>query len=255
MVKLSNEEKIKLYEDVSPIAAEFRRSFITDDDVIEDTFQKIQQLGFLLIRFPATGKNSGLSGFTIHKEPYDCIYINSNHSLGRQYLSCWHECFHIITKEGNGLSYVKAIKEDPIEYKANIFASMILMPENLVKKYVEEKSISIEYISHIDIIKMQNYFKVSYSAMLTRLMQIYPQYKKALSNRYAIAIKSEYQREKLIRKTKEASGDIKLISPSNDIYIPDSFYEDLAFNIQEKRISKNKAFEILKIIDGLNNGL
>ena len=53
MKKLSEEEKTKLYEEVHPIALEYRESFIHKDEVIKDTFKTIEQLGFLLIRFPA----------------------------------------------------------------------------------------------------------------------------------------------------------------------------------------------------------
>ena len=122
MKKLSEEEKTKLYEEVHPIALEYRESFIHKNEVIEDTFKTIEQLGFLLIRFPAMGENTSLSGFTIYKAPYNCIYITSRQNLGRQYLSCWHECYHIYTGEGNGISYTDCLMEDPIEYKANAFA-------------------------------------------------------------------------------------------------------------------------------------
>lgn len=81
MKKLSEEEKTKLYEEVHPIALEYRESFIHKDEVIKDTFKTIEQLGFLLIRFPAIGENTSLSGFTIYKAPYNCIYINSRQIL------------------------------------------------------------------------------------------------------------------------------------------------------------------------------
>ena len=58
MKKLSEEEKTKLYEEVHPIALEYRESFIHKDEVIKDTFKTIEQLGFLLIRFPAIGENT-----------------------------------------------------------------------------------------------------------------------------------------------------------------------------------------------------
>ena len=253
--KLSEEEKTKLYEEVHPIALEYRESFIHKDEVIKDTFKTIEQLGFLLIRFPAIGENTSLSGFTIYKAPYNCIYINSRQNLGRQYLSCWHECYHIHTGEGNGISYTENLMEDPIEYKANAFASVILMPDNLVKRYIALHNISLQYLRHEDIIRMQNYFNVGYSAMLSRIIQLYPAYKKNLQNRYAIARNTENQRKLLEEKTKAVHGNLQLIHATNDIYIPDSFYNDITFNLDKKRISKEKAFELLKVVDGLNNDL
>lgn len=255
MKKLTDDEKAKLYKEVHPIALEYRESFIGKDEVIKDTFKMIEQLGFLLIRFPAIGEDTSLSGFTIYKKPYHCIYVNSRQNLGRQYLSCWHECYHILTGEGGGMSYVDDSTEDPIEYKANVFASIILMPDELVKGYIEKNNISLNYLKHVDIIKMQNYFNVGYSAMLTRIIQLYPEYKDALKNRYAIAKDNPQQRKKLEDKTKSVNGNLQLINATNDIYVPDSFYDNIEYNLAKKRISKEKAFELLKVIDGLNDDL
>lgn len=252
MKRLTEQEKTELYEEVHPIALEYRESFISKDEVIKDTFKTIEQLGFLLIRFPAVGDNTSLSGFTIYKNPYNCIYINSRQNLGRQYLSCWHECYHIHTGEGNGISYTEAEKQDPIEYKASAFASIILMPDSLVKRYISDHNISVQYIKHEEIIRMQNYFNVGYSAMLARIIQLYPQFKKNLQNRYAIAMNTEEKRRLLEKKTKSVNGNLQLINATNDIYIPDSFYDDITFNLDKKRISKEKAFDLLKVIDGLN---
>lgn len=102
---------------------------------------------------------------------------------------------------------------------------------------------------------MQNYFNVGYSAMLSRIIQLYPAYKKNLQNRYAIARNTENQRKLLEEKTKAVHGNLQLIHATNDIYIPDSFYNDITFNLDKKRISKEKAFELLKVVDGLNNDL
>ena len=159
------------------------------------------------------------------------------------------------TGEGNGISYTENLMEDPIEYKANAFASVILMPDNLVKRYIALHNISLQYLRHEDIIRMQNYFNVGYSAMLSRIIQLYPAYKKNLQNRYAIARNTENQRKLLEEKTKAVHGNLQLIHATNDIYIPDSFYNDITFNLDKKRISKEKAFELLKVVDGLNNDL
>ena len=255
MKKLTDDEKAKLYKEVHPIALEYRESFIGKDEVIKDTFKMIEQLGFLLIRFPAIGEDTSLSGFTIYKNPYHCIYVNSRQNLGRQYLSCWHECYHILTGEGGGMSYVEELTENPIEYKANAFASIMLMPDELVKKYIDNHDISLDYLSHEDIIKMQNYFNVGYSAMLARIIQLYPEYKAKIQNRYAIASDNPTQRSRLEEKTAAVNGNLQLINATNDIYIPDSFYDNLEFNLEKKRISKEKAFELLKVIDGLKDDL
>lgn len=43
---MNEEEKKKLYEEVRPVALEFRKSFINEGEVIKDAFQMIERLGF-----------------------------------------------------------------------------------------------------------------------------------------------------------------------------------------------------------------
>ncbi|MFR8903157.1 MAG: hypothetical protein ACLVHS_04680 [Blautia wexlerae] len=59
--------------------------------------------------------------------------------------------------------------------------------------------------------------------MLSRIIQLYPAYKKNLQNRYAIARNTENQRKLLEEKTKAVHGNLQLIHATNDVYIPDSF--------------------------------
>jgi hypothetical protein len=74
---------------------------------------------------------------------------------------------------------------------------------------------------------------------------------KSLKNRYAIAGKGKKAMDKLYSYTKQADGDIRLIRPTNDIYVPKEFLEDIKFNLKNDRISKEKALEMLNLIDGL----
>lgn len=46
MKYLTEDEKAKLYEEVCPIALEFRNSFISGQEIIKDTFKMIERLGF-----------------------------------------------------------------------------------------------------------------------------------------------------------------------------------------------------------------
>lgn len=247
--KLTLEEKNEIYESVVPIAMKYRNEFIDINKPIDDSFQLIEQLGFCLLRFPALGNNTDLSGFFIEKSPIKCIYINTRNNLGRQYMSVWHEYFHAVTGEGKGYSYASESQIDKIEYKADCFAGIILMPELLVREYIDSNNINVDYIRHVDIIKMQNYFKVGYSAMLTKIIQLYPE--ADILNRYAIAKNNEKARLKLMNATSEVKGNLKLIQPTNDVYYPASVLADIEFNFKNERISMEKAYELLNLIDGL----
>lgn len=253
--KLSEHIREELYRSVVPIAAEARKSFIAQDMVIEDSFQQIEQLGFLLLKFPAFENSEELSGFYIKKGNINCIYINSLISLGRQNLSVWHEYYHCYTGDGKGLSYINQLEWESSEFKANAFASCILMPEDLICNYLQSNGIVIPYIKNIQLVQMQSYFKVSLSALITRLCTIFPEHKKKLSSRYSLTNNTDQSKLKLYQLINEAHGDMTLVQPTNDIYIPLSFFDDIEYNVKNGRISLERANELLEMVNCLENNV
>jgi Zn-dependent peptidase ImmA (M78 family) len=250
--KLTPKEKDFYYKSIIPIADEARKEFMGDYEPINNSFETIEQLGFLVLRFPSRG-DSDLSGFFMRKSENNCIYINTNQTLGRQFTSIWHEYYHYYTNDGQGLSYVSKVTTDPSEFKADTFAGCILMPEKIVKQYIEINNILLNRISYIELIKMQNYFRVSLAALLVRLIQIYPNEKDVLQKRFAITKNNINTITRLQNYTMQANGDIRLIQPTNEVYIPESFYDNLENNLNNNRISKEKAYELLKVIEELFN--
>lgn len=250
--RLTEEEKNKAYNEVVPIAQQFRKMYIPENQKVENTFKILEeQLGYFILKFPS--KDSDLSGFHIKKSGIHCIYINSSHTLGRQIFSAWHECYHAINDQ-SGLSFLSKSDKDIEEYKAECFAGCILMPENLVKLYIAKKSIKLDYISYDDIIKMQHYFGVSYKAMVTRLIQLFPENKGTLKKRYALS--SPLKEKELEARTLQAGFDTALIRPTNDFYVSHKFIEDIQFNLKNNRISYEKAISLINLIEsmGENSG-
>jgi len=246
-IKLTEDEKNKAYNEVVPIAQQFRQKYIPENQKVENTFNILEeQLGYFILKFPS--KDSDLSGFHIEKSGIHCIYINSSHTLGRQVFSAWHECYHAINGQVS-LSFISKLDKDIEEYKAECFASCILMPEKLVRLFVAYNSINPYYISYSDIIKMQHYFGVSYSATVTRLIQLFPQSKNTLQRRYALVQKSKDK--ELEKRTLQAGFNTDLIKPTNDIYVSQKFIEDIQFNLKDGRISQEKAMSLIKLIEGM----
>lgn len=246
-IRLTEYEKEKAYNEVIPIAQQFRQKYLPENQKVENTFKILEeQLGYFILRFPS--EDSDLSGFHIEKSGIHCIYINSCHTLGRQIFSAWHECYHAINGQVS-LSFISKLDKDIEEYKAECFASCILMPERLVKLFIIQNNINLNYISHHDIIKMQHYFGVSYSAMVRRLIQLFPENKNTLQNRYALGQKSK--EKELEQKTLQAGFDTALIKPTNDIYVSHKFIEDIQFNLKDGRISQEKAMSLIKLIQSL----
>lgn len=246
--ELSIEEKNMLYNQVIPIAKEERKKIISNDEVISDSINLLEQLGFFVLKFPS--KDDNISGFHIKKSGIDCIYVNSVNTLGRQNFSYWHEYYHAITGEGGGPSLNSQIKCNSIEFKAECFAGYMLMPNDLVIKYLKLNNISnINYIKHSDIIKMQAYFNVSYSAIITRLIQLFPESKKQLGNRYSLG-KVE-RKEELRSKTIKFGGNLDLISSTNDVYVSQSFFNDIKSNFSQGKISSEKVNSLIKMMESL----
>ena len=247
--RISLDEQRKIYmEEIYPIALEIRRTIVKDDEVILNSFKTLEQLGIILLRFPS--KSNNLSGFHIKKSNIDCIYINSNVSLGRQYFSCWHEYYHAVTGEGSGVSLFDKIGTDKIECKADLFAGYILMPENLVEQYVSLNNICLNNLRFDDIIIMQQYFNVSYKAVIKRLQIIYGR----LNNESELySLSSKEKPFELSNYTISMGYPTDLINKTNDVYIPQKFLNDLEMNLNNNRINSEKKKSVEDFLEGIKN--
>lgn len=244
---ISKERKKELLAETIPIAQSFSKEYLTDVEYpLKDSFELLEQLGYLILKFPA---DENLSGFHVSKKGIECIFINSGHNLGRQYYSLWHEVYHSYTQEGESISYFNEGSYDEIECKADYFASLILMPTKLIKNYIRHYRINLKYAKYEDLIKMQFFFNVSYRALITRLIQIYPEYIDTLNKRYAI---SSVARSKEFQElcTKYV-GTAKLSSPTNEFYISPIFYSSLNDNYSNNRITDDKIKELYSILEEL----
>lgn len=244
---INEDRKKELYKSIVPIADEFLKENGLGESPIQNPFEVLERLGFFILRFPA---NDQLSGFHIKKSGFDCIFINSAHNLGRQYFSSWHECYHAITGQAGGVSLMGQEKFDEVELSADIFAGCVMMPERLVRRYVTEKRLDkLKYASHLDIIRMQNYFNVSYTSLVIRLIQIYPDYKADLKNRFGLARLE--RSEEMLQKIKEAGESDTLVKPTNDFYVSERLYSLLQKNLQSDRITGSKVDDLLNFIESV----
>lgn len=243
----SKENEKKITEEVSNTI----ETFFYDKKLrypFENSFTVLEELGCLIYGAPL---ESDISGFYNVKAGIPCIYINTAHSLGRQNFSAWHEFYHHISGETSSISYIQDGKKDVVEEKADLFAGMILMPSNLIEEQLKKLNVyDPKYTSYDHIIKMQHYFKVSYSAIVKRLIQLYPDAN--LNNRFGIANKKRSQ--ELIEKTIALGFSTALITPTNDIYLSPTFFDDLDFNLTHGRISEEKVEEVIQKINGKIDG-
>ncbi|MCK6075377.1 ImmA/IrrE family metallo-endopeptidase [Paenibacillus silvae] len=244
--KVSPERAKELHRQIAPIASEYRKKFLDENEPVKDTFHTLEQLGYFIVRFPT---DNNLSGFHIKKSGFDCIFVNSAQPLARQYFSAWHECYHAYTGEGGGITLKDALEYNEIEFKAECFAGCILLPEPMIREYIRQHPVIFKYASYNYLIQMQNYFRVSLNALLTRLSQIYPEAKAVLGSRYSLSLPSRI--EDMKTRIREANGDENLIFPTNDFTVSQRFFENLHNNLDQDRISSEKAYAIMDMIETL----
>ena len=97
------------------------------------------------------------------------IIINSEHSKGRQNFTLAHEIYHILYDDIDTIICKNEQSNNDNEKRANNFASSFLLPPVALKRFIKKHN--IEKWSLDDIIKCEQYFKISHHAMLVRLMQ------------------------------------------------------------------------------------
>lgn len=211
---------------------------------ISNSFRTVEELGFFVIAVPAP---DNISGMTMSIDNKSMIVVNSNQPLGRQNYSIWHEIYHWYTGEGQDISLHKQSDYNETEYKAEVFASEILIPRNQLeielKKMNYNSKKSIQYLKKTDIVELQNKFNVSYRAMLSRIIFLTGQ--KSLSNRFGAAS----TQEKIINLNIECGFDGHLEEKITKPYISESLFFYMKSNLEKGRVSSNKIEAVLKFIE------
>ena len=203
---------------------------------LSDIFDILSEAAFL-IRKPLD--TDELSGFSTYFERQFIVYLNSNFTLGHERYTGAHELYHLIynadtlKREKIFLDDEKHKEEDT---KADVFASEFLMPEDYVKE-IFYKIVNVDKDSVLPrhIIRMHNYFKVSYKAMLKRLIQL----NLCSIDKYEelVDICSLGNTEQLQSLTRREGYSIDLITPSKETYVPKEYIEFIKTNYERGNIS------------------
>ena len=237
------EESFRLQ--IKDLAEEVRIKFARKG--LSDIFDILSEAAFL-IRKPLDIEE--LSGFTTYFEGQFIVYLNSNFTLGHERYTGAHELYHLIynadilKKEKILLDDQKHKAEDA---KADVFASEFLMPEDYVKE-VFYKIVNVDKNSILPrhIIRMHNYFKVSYKAMLKRLIQL----NLCSIDKYEelVDICSLENTEQLQSLTRREGYSIDLITPSKETYVPKEYIEFIKTNYERGNISYKNMKNSLEFI-------
>lgn len=153
-------------------AARLRRMLGEDDNSPVDIFALAQSIDGLTIVYYPMGEN--LSGMCIKGQSDNkLIAINSAMTLGRQRYSLAHEFYHLFYDDNLVSVCAKKINAGrEVERDADMFASYFLMPDvalhelaEKITKQRQEKEMSLN-----DVIRIEQYFRVSHQATVYRLM-------------------------------------------------------------------------------------
>lgn len=112
------------------------------------------------------------SGMCYKMKDFSFMLINSEHPIGRQNFTICHELYHIYVQPDFALhSCIIEVfdKKNKTEYAADLFASFFLLPEDGVIGLIPENELKKNKITLHTILKIEQYFRCSRSALLYRL--------------------------------------------------------------------------------------
>ena len=214
---------------------------------LSDIFDILSETA-LLIRKPLDVE--GLSGFITYYEDRFVVYLNSSFSLGHERYTGAHELYHIMYNKDilkKEKVFIDENKYEEEEIKADVFAAEFLMPEDYVKEiFLRTVNVDKDNIEPRHVIRMHNYFKVSYKAMLKRLVQL----NLCSQKRYfqLLEISTIERKDELQSITMEEGFNIDLIIPSNEHYIPKEYLIYVKANYENGNISYEEMEEILMFV-------
>ena len=188
-----------------------------------------------------------ISGCCFKTNDDKVIFINTNHTLGRQNFTLAHEIYHLLYEDVDDFIVCGVNNNSQSEKNADNFASTLLMPDSAL--YWFKSKNQIENWSLEDIIKCEQYYQVSHHTMLIRLKNLNwinkNQFDKFKSNIIREADKLGYDTNlyktspenqkyssigELIRLTEKAYDNKKITGGKRREILLKSFRNDILYN-------------------------
>lgn len=182
--------------------------------------------------------SDSFSGMALNSEGDLFILINTSQSVGRQNFTICHELYHLFIQEDFSAETTYKVgqydKHNINEYKADLFASYVLMPKDGILSIIPDEELESQ-ISLDTIIKLEQFYQVSRSSMLYRLKTL-KLINNSLYERYSTGV---------VRSARRRGYSTTLYHPSNQTEFI-SNYGDLANKLVEKRaISEGDYFNLM----------
>jgi Zn-dependent peptidase ImmA (M78 family) len=211
---------------------------------IYDVFEIIENM-CILIRKPLN--NDEISGFATYLDENIIVFLNSSFTLGHERFTAAHELGHLVMHKDRLVRENLLTRGVDTEREANIFAVEFLMPdEGVIEIFHRIINVEANMVEPRHIISMHNYFKVSYKAMLKRLVFL----DLCDIDKYEILAESctKENAEKLQKLTIIEGYNLNLITKSNISYVSKEYEEIIRRNYESKKISYKRLEHLLDFI-------
>jgi len=202
-----------------------------------DIFKLLKEADINVIKEPV---DSDISGFFLRRGNAELIFINTKRSIGHQNFTAAHEYYHVkydIDISGRACFVGKFDVREPNEYKADIFASYLLAPDEAINFHLYRRGIERLNDSSItlkDVIDLEHIFGISHAAMLIRLQQM------GLSSEKAAEFKPN-----VIKNAKSLGYSTSLYQESNEFAVISKYAEKAKVALDTGLISSGKYEELL----------
>lgn len=235
-------ERLKIKQLAEEVRVRFSKKGIID------VFDILEDLAFF-IRKPLDIYE--ISGFTTYIKDEFVVFLNSSFTLGHERFTAAHELYHVIYNEDilrKKKLLINNRQYDVEDDKADIFAAEFLMPEDYVKElFYKLVNVSSENVEARHVVRLNSTLKVSYKAMLKRLIQLNLCDIKLYDR--LVAYGSLEKKEELREITKLEGYDISLIIPSKISYVSKEYLEVAKKNYEKGITSYGRIAHLLEFIN------
>lgn len=231
----------KIFKQAEYLAEKIRKKFNLGEAPIKDIFTFLEDRGIFVVKMPIEG--DGLSGAFYYDKKNDSgkILINSNRTQGHQNFTAAHEFCHFILDKERGVIIEHSDGEKPdYEKRADAFAANFLMPKEGIDIYIKEVLKAGKKLDDIAIVRIQNEFSVSFSALINRLHFLGYSFNKPYQEK---KVETAFLNSILMQlgfnpERNDHNGEFKL---------PAKFYHLSFLAFFENKISLNRLAELLRL--------
>lgn len=182
------------------------------------------------------------SGMCLKDTLHRFMLINSNQSLGRQHFTIGHELYHLYIEDTPTphRCSLESGHQNIIEQHANMFASILLMPEEGILQMLSEEELLSGSVLLATIIKLEHYYQVSRTALLNRLSSL---------SLLTKSVREKYAHIPVIQSAREYGYDTSLYKHGNKNLVIGDFGEKARTLFDLEKISEGHYIELLNKVN------